>query len=123
MLAILRKIKSLFILLLTTGVLLSASIRNAYAVYDLETLRVAYTIFREIGGAANNESIQLVANVITNRVNEFRKKNPSITFSDVIFQKSQFFGAPSPNASSTQLYNYLQKKAGSKFNLIIKYTN
>lgn len=121
MLAILRKIKSLFILLLTTGVLLSASIRNAYAVYDLETLRVAYTIFREIGGAANNESIQLVANVITNRVNEFRKKDPSITFSDVIFQKSQFLGAPSPNASSTQLYNYLQKKAGSKFNLIINF--
>lgn len=121
MLAILRKIKSLFILLLTTGVLLSASIRNAYAVYDLETLRVAYTIFREIGGAANNESIQLVANVITNRVNEFRKKDPSITFSDVIFQKSQFLGAPSPNASSIQLYNYLQKKAGSKFNLIINF--
>ena len=121
MLAILRKIKSLFILLLTTGVLLSASIRNAYAVYDLETLRVAYTIFREIGGAANNESIQLVANVITNRVNEFRKKNKSITFSDVIFQKSQFLGAPSPNASSIQLYNYLQKKAGSKFNLIMNF--
>ena len=103
MLAILRKIKSLFNLLLTTGVLLSAAIRNAYAVYDLETLRVTYTLWKEIGGVANDSSIQLVANVITNRVNEFRKKDPNITFSDVIFQKSQFLGAPSPNASASEL--------------------
>ena len=123
MLAILRKIKSLFILLLTTGVLLSAAIRNAYAVYDLETLRVTYTLWKEIGGVANDSSIQLVANVITNRVNEFRKKDPSITFSDVIFQKSQFFGAPSPNASASELLAFLKydkNGAGKQFN---KYLN
>lgn len=123
MLAILRKIKSLFILLLTTGVLLSASIRNAYAVYDLETLRVTYTLWKEIGGVANDSSIQLVANVITNRVNEFRKKDPNITFSDVIFQKSQFLGAPSPNASASELLAFLKydkNGAGKQFN---KYLN
>lgn len=123
MLAILRKIKSLFILLLTTGVLLSASIRNAYAVYDLETLRVTYTLWKEIGGVANDSSIQLVANVITNRVNEFRQTNPNITFSDVIFQKSQFLGAPSPNASASELLAFLKydkNGAGKQFN---KYLN
>ena len=123
MLAILRKIKSLFILLLTTGVLLSAAIRNAYAVYDLETLRVTYTLWKEIGGVANDSSIQLVANVITNRVNEFRQTNPNITFSDVIFQKSQFLGAPSPNASASELLAFLKydkKGAGKQFN---KYLN
>lgn len=123
MLAILRKIKSLFILLLTTGVLLSAAIRNAYAVYDLETLRVTYTLWKEIGGVANDSSIQLVANVITNRVNEFRQTNPNITFSDVIFQKSQFLGAPSPNASASELLAFLKydkNGAGKQFN---KYLN
>lgn len=120
MLAILRKIKSLFILLLTTGVLLSATIRNAYAVYDLETLRVTYTLWKEIGGVANDSSIQLVANVITNRVNEFRQTDPNITFSDVIFQKSQFLGAPSPNASASELLAFLKHDAGKQFN---KYLN
>ncbi|MDO4162677.1 MAG: cell wall hydrolase, partial [Pseudomonadota bacterium] len=121
MLAKLNKMKYFSILLLAAGMLfLQTSDAHAVDASYQEAL-FAHMLATEIGNAKHQESIEMVANVVTNRVKYYRQYDPNVNVTDVLLQKGQFVGIHRDLIGSTeQLLADIKKRCPGQWRTLLE---